>query len=410
VVAPDAAAIELEEMVFLAPFPASERPRSLRLSIERATGDLVLASGHGADRIEHVRGVARSTHRARPAPLDVAAMKARCTRAIGDATPNLRHLKVGPRWASEAVVGAGPGEIVATVRFPAAFAGELGSYEMHPALLDVATACSLWLVETYSPERDFYVPLSYGRVTSYGPLPETVVVHARASAESNTTPDLAVCDFTIADPSGRPLVVVERFAARRLAPFSRLDLPQAITAPGSRTQLDLTHAIRPEEGARAFLAVLRSLPLSQVVVGPASIDEIREAVARMSAGAPADQARAHGGRSSTTPLVGPRDDLERSIAAIWSDLLGTETIGIDDNFFELGGHSLLLTQVGSRIRRSLKAQIPITTLFEHPTIRAMADAIRSHKPAEDEPALVAVPRETLRRTKGSAPSTSRGAS
>ncbi|HEY0698469.1 MAG TPA: acyltransferase domain-containing protein, partial [Micromonospora sp.] len=43
----------------------------------------------------------------------------------------------------------------------------------------------------------------------------------------------------------------------------------------------------------------------------------------------------------STPYVAPRDDRERLIAAIWSDLLGVGQVGVNDNFVELGGHSLL---------------------------------------------------------------------
>jgi amino acid adenylation domain-containing protein len=53
------------------------------------------------------------------------------------------------------------------------------------------------------------------------------------------------------------------------------------------------------------------------------------------------------------PFVAPRTEVEERLAAIWSDVLGLEQIGVRDNFFELGGHSLLATQVVSRVRESL---------------------------------------------------------
>ena len=39
----------------------------------------------------------------------------------------------------------------------------------------------------------------------------------------------------------------------------------------------------------------------------------------------------------------PRTDVERTITAVWQDVLGLEKIGVNDNFFDLGGHSLLLS-------------------------------------------------------------------
>nr|AAO17430.1 unknown [Pseudomonas aeruginosa]AAO17441.1 unknown [Pseudomonas aeruginosa] len=81
--------------------------------------------------------------------------------------------------------------------------------------------------------------------------------------------------------------------------------------------------------------------------------------------------------------VAPEGELERAMAAIWSEVLklGLGHIGRDDNFFELGGHSLLVTQVVSRVRRRLDLQVPLRTLFEHSTLRAYAQAVAQLAPA-----------------------------
>ncbi|WP_045757888.1 phosphopantetheine-binding protein [Xanthomonas albilineans] len=47
----------------------------------------------------------------------------------------------------------------------------------------------------------------------------------------------------------------------------------------------------------------------------------------------------------------PQGAIEQTIAAIWSDLLGLETIGRHDNFFALGGHSLLAVTLTERMRQ-----------------------------------------------------------
>ncbi len=79
--------------------------------------------------------------------------------------------------------------------------------------------------------------------------------------------------------------------------------------------------------------------------------------------------------------VAPEGELERAMAAIWSEVLKLGHIGRDDNFFELGGHSLLVTQVVSRVRRRLDLQVPLRTLFEHSTLRAYAQAVAQLVPA-----------------------------
>ncbi len=73
--------------------------------------------------------------------------------------------------------------------------------------------------------------------------------------------------------------------------------------------------------------------------------------------------------------VAPQNEIEICLAKIWAQILSVEVIGCDDNFFELGGHSLLAAQIAARVRAQLKFEMPISTLFELPTIRLLAQRI-----------------------------------
>src|SRR6266436_158902 len=64
--------------------------------------------------------------------------------------------------------------------------------------------------------------------------------------------------------------------------------------------------------------------------------------------------------------------LEQEIIDIWCQVLDTRRVGLGDNFFDLGGDSLLLATVHARLREKLKVEIPITDLFEFPTVRSLA--------------------------------------
>ena len=76
------------------------------------------------------------------------------------------------------------------------------------------------------------------------------------------------------------------------------------------------------------------------------------------------------------PYVEPRNQLEKTLAEIWSEVLGFDQIGVFDGFMELGGHSLLATRLVSRINNSLGLELSVKTLFEATTISALANIVR----------------------------------
>src|SRR3989442_423233 len=76
-------------------------------------------------------------------------------------------------------------------------------------------------------------------------------------------------------------------------------------------------------------------------------------------------------------FVAPRTPVEKELAGIWAGLLKVNDVGVHDNFFDLGGHSLLATQVVSRMRKVFQTEIPLRSLFESPTVAALAEKIES---------------------------------
>jgi amino acid adenylation domain-containing protein len=80
---------------------------------------------------------------------------------------------------------------------------------------------------------------------------------------------------------------------------------------------------------------------------------------------------------ATEAYVAPRTDTERALAAVWAELLGRETVGIHDDFFALGGHSLSATRLVSRVRDTMRVEVPLRVLFERPTVAAFASYLTS---------------------------------
>jgi len=75
--------------------------------------------------------------------------------------------------------------------------------------------------------------------------------------------------------------------------------------------------------------------------------------------------------------VAPRDEIEKKLADIWSEVLRMHApIGIDDNFFNFGGHSLKATVLATKIHKELDVKVPLVEIFKRPFIRSLAQYIK----------------------------------
>lgn len=92
---------------------------------------------------------------------------------------------------------------------------------------------------------------------------------------------------------------------------------------------------------------------------------------------------------STKEFVGPRTPVEETLAQIWKEILAVARVGMHDNFFELGGHSLLATQVVSRIRKTLRVDLPLRAIFDSPTIAELATHVETISQEPDDTAKLA---------------------
>ena len=83
--------------------------------------------------------------------------------------------------------------------------------------------------------------------------------------------------------------------------------------------------------------------------------------------------------SGERTFVPPRDALELQLTQMWEEILNIRPIGVKDNFFELGGHSLLAVRLVAQIQQRLGATLPLTHLFQEPTVEQVASVLRQQE-------------------------------
>jgi thioesterase domain-containing protein len=76
----------------------------------------------------------------------------------------------------------------------------------------------------------------------------------------------------------------------------------------------------------------------------------------------------------------PQTTLEEKLVAIFRDVLKVREFGVTDSFFDFGGYSLLTVKLFTRINRTLNLSLPISLLFDAPSVRALAKIIEYGEP------------------------------
>ena len=101
---------------------------------------------------------------------------------------------------------------------------------------------------------------------------------------------------------------------------------------------------------------------------------------------------------SGAAFIAPKSDLQKTVAAVWQQVLNIPKVGLNDNFFELGGHSLLLVRVYYKLCDIVDKKFSLTDLFKYPTVGALAEYLAGYG-AEKEvaAALDSVKRADARR-------------
>jgi acyl carrier protein len=108
----------------------------------------------------------------------------------------------------------------------------------------------------------------------------------------------------------------------------------------------------------------------------------------------------------------PANEMEKTLAAIWSEMLHVDRISSQDNFFDLGANSLMMVQAQGRIFGALQQKPSLVDLFRFPTVERLAQHLSG---AADPAQLQATEQsqsrgnarlEALRRRRGARPAKS----
>lgn len=77
--------------------------------------------------------------------------------------------------------------------------------------------------------------------------------------------------------------------------------------------------------------------------------------------------------------VEPRNEMEKLVAQAWSVQLNIKVLSVKDNFFELGGNSLMAIRLMLQLEKETGTKLPISTLFDSPTIEELAKMFTGEK-------------------------------
>ncbi len=383
--------VELRNVTFLGPFMVGRSaPRVLRLRLGAAVNGSATSRDFAflpdGDEDPCVVGTV-GTSVAAPEPIDtLAAVRARMGTPVSVGGFLVQpFMDFGPRWGNVMETSTNGTEALVRLLLPDEFRADLATYKLHPALLDMATGGAQLLIPGFEQARDFYVPFTYERVRLFSGLTHDVFSHVRLDAAASSG-DMAKFDVDLYDSDGALLVQIRGFVMKRLGEGARLNRARQDDAvPTTAAQANLRGllrlAIAPAEGLDAFDRIMASGLSGHVLTSSLDLPmwithlQQKQESAATAGGDVRDESAGFARPELVTSFVAPRNDLERHLCELWKQLLGLNEIGVHDDFFEIGGQSLVAVRLFTRIRKHYRVDLPLSTLFEAPTIAQCAEII-----------------------------------
>ena len=396
-----AKAVEINDLLFITPFMTSaDETKMMHLSLQQTEDGFAFQA---RSQQEHVRGLIRPIEEAHPDQRDVSAIINRCSAVdlatVGEAGM-AQFVDTGPRWDCIEAVYAGDHEGLAVLRLAETFAADWQQYDLHPALMDIATAFAI-----HSIGEGNYLPLAYKRLRVFSAFTNPLYCYVQVPPQAANAETVNI-DVTIMDAEGQVLVAIDGFSVRRVSADAAQRLAKAaqqnVASESDNSSVNFRHlsdGILPEEGIEALGRILNAPYLPQVIVSTRDLAVTMEAFNSFdpkaflegTAGTPRRATEIHPRPNLPVPFVAPRTEAEQRIAELWQTVLGIDKVGIHDNFFELGGDSLLGTQIMAQAKGS-GIELTPTQFFQHQTIAEIASLLDE---VSDDGVAAAVVLETV---------------
>ena len=390
-----AGALQLKDAAFLSPLMIMKNmPRELYLFCTK-TGDnnftfvFRSAGSNTSDMAEkdwkdHFEGKIVITDKKNEDKKDIQAIKERLPQhddqphslVVRDGN-NKATLQYSRRWDCKKEIYIGETEWLTALEMDAQFNNDYKFYSFHPAMMDVATSAHFRYMQT----KASFLPYAYGEVHIYAPLEANCYCHTKLS-ETATDENYIAFDFQIYNPQGQLLIEVLHYTFVKIADLSN-DKSSANGSLQKTTAEALDDDILPDEGKRILQTLIGQSNLPQVVVytKDLSIDfrdskisflrnEMDKKKKIVEVAADVDDRP-----DLDTPYEAPDNEIEKSIAAIWTVILGIHKIGLHDTFNSLGGNSLLAIQVVSGIKDEFNVEIATDEFVNNATVFKLAELV-----------------------------------
>jgi acyl transferase domain-containing protein/thioesterase domain-containing protein/aryl carrier-like protein len=388
---PEDRPVELRDVLFLSPFVVGvTEPRSLHVRVARGDRSSRIRFYSESDDTPHATATGSYVDSPAPECADLDAIRARCTdrsETFGGFTDQ-SFMAFGPRWANVRRIDYAPDEALITLALDDSFSSDVGTFRLHPALLDMATGGAQKLIPGFDSKTSFYVPFSYERVLLRRAMPGRLFSHVRLRSSGK---DVATFDIRLLDPTGGEVADLRGFTMRRIAnpsAIGSLSPRAACGKPETPLEAALREGILSSEGVDALHRILSADASPQIIASSVDLHGWLDVLGAAKAATIDGEA----GRAAvpayerpelSSSFLAPRTPIERELATMWQELLGVERSGVRDDFFELGGQSLVAVRLFSRIRKKYGVDLALSTLFEAPTIEGCAAILAAALGVED---------------------------